>query len=124
MIQRNKSIDFITKVCYNRIVNIKRRNDYSRFFVTREWKEGDNMKEILLTNSEKTLMVDDEDFKKMAKHTYYYKASTGYAFRMEKDKETGKWKHILAQRDVFPYQYCRFRDTNRLNCQKENIRRK
>ena len=80
------------------------------------------MKKIPLTNrNDKFLLVSDEDYEKMAKYKWYL-ASTGYAMRLEKDAKTGKWKHINAQKDICPNQRVYFKDGDRLNCQRENLR--
>jgi hypothetical protein len=72
------------------------------------------MKYIKLTNSKRKAMVDDEDYQRLTKYSYWFKQ--GYAVRLVKQKL------IYLHHDIFKTKKrILFRSKNRLNCKKSNL---
>lgn len=74
------------------------------------------MKKILLTNSNKKVLVDDEDYERLRQHSWYYDKATGSIFHS--CTFLVRMSHKIIQTD----KHIDHKDGNRLNHQKANLR--
>ena len=86
------------------------------------------MKQIILAHGRGTVLVDDEDYERVASHSWCLLRGGGQrkrTYAQANIKRNGKWQRTLLHRfilDAKAGQRVDHRDNNGLNCQRSNMR--